>query len=216
MSEQRRSPFGPAAPPACERRGGVDLPKVVWKPANLLAPVPVALVSCQGRDGVPNVLTVAWVGTVCSEPPMLSISLQRQRHSYGLIRETGEFVVNLPTERLASATDYCGVVSGREVDKFAAAHLTPAPASAVAPPVIAECPVNLECRVEQVIPLGSHDLFLARIVAVDVDVDLMSTAGKLELGKAGLLTYVHGEYWNLKKPLGRFGFSVRKKRRRSR
>lgn len=189
------------------------MPKVVWPPGNLLAPVPVVLVSCQGKTGPPNVLTVAWTGTVCSDPPMLSVSLQRQRHSYGLIRETGEFVVNLPTERLAFATDFCGVTSGRNTDKFAAMRLTPAPSSAVAPPLIEECPVNLECRVEKVLPLGSHDLFLARIVAVDVDPALVTPKGRLNLGKAHLLTYLHGEYWNLKKPLGRFGFSVRKRRR---
>lgn len=187
--------------------------KVIWPPSNLLAPVPVVLVSCQGKSGPPNVLTVAWTGTVCSDPPLLSISLQRQRHSYGLIRETGEFVVNLPPEKLAFATDYCGMTSGRRVDKFAALRLTPTPASQVAPPLIAECPVNLECAVEQVLSLGSHDLFLARIVAVQVDEALVTPAGRLNLGKAGLLTYVHGEYWGLKKPVGRFGFSVRKKRK---
>ncbi|MGE5552909.1 MAG: flavin reductase family protein [Betaproteobacteria bacterium] len=187
--------------------------KTTWPPGNLLAPVPAVLVSCQGPEGPPNVLTVAWTGTVCSEPPMLSISLQRQRHSYELIKETGEFVVNLPPERLAFVTDFCGVVSGRTTDKFAALRLTPLAASAVKPPLIGECPVNLECRVEKILPLGSHDLLLARIVAVDVDEDLVTPAGRLNLSKAHLLAYVHGEYWSLKKPLGRFGFSVRKRRR---
>ncbi len=186
--------------------------KVIWPPANLLAPVPAVLVTCRGAAGPPNVFTVAWTGTICSEPPMLSISVQRRRHSHALLRETGEFVVNLPPERLAFATDFCGVTSGRTTDKFAALHLTPVPASVVAPPLIDECPVNLECRVEQVLPLGSHDLFLARIVAVEVDRELVTPAGRLNLGKAGLFTYLHGEYWSLKKPLGRFGFSVRKRR----
>lgn len=190
--------------------------KTLWRAGNLLAPVPVVLVSSQGRSGPPNILTVAWTGTVCSDPPMLSISLRRERFSYDLIRETGEFVVNLPSERLAAATDYCGVSSGREVDKWAATGLTPGPATSVTPPLIAECPVNLECRVERVLPLGSHDLFLARIVAVNVDSDLINPQGRLVLGRANLLTYVHGEYFSLKKPLGRFGFSVRKRRPRRR
>lgn len=187
--------------------------KVAWRAGNLLAPVPAVLVTCKGSAGPPNVLTIAWTGTVCSDPPMLSISLQRQRYSYPLIKETGEFVVNLPPEQLAFATDFCGVTSGRDVDKFAAAHLTPLPAQTVAPPLIAECPVNLECRVEQVLPLGSHDLFLARILTVDVDKELLTSTGRLNLGKAHLLTYLHGEYWSLKKPLGRFGFSIRKRRK---
>jgi flavin reductase (DIM6/NTAB) family NADH-FMN oxidoreductase RutF len=177
-----------------------------------LNPVPVVLVTSQGKSGPPNVLTVAWTGTVCSDPPMLSISVQRQRHSYELLKEGREFVVNLPTEELTRATDLCGVTSGRDGDKFAAARLTPLPASAVRPPLIAECPVNLECRVQQVLALGSHDLFLARIVAVDVEEELINASGRLNLGKAGLITYLHGEYWSLKKPLGRFGFSVRKRR----
>lgn len=190
--------------------------KIVWRPGNLLAPVPAVLVSCQGKDGPPNVLTIAWTGTVCSEPPMLSISVQPRRHSYGLIKETGEFVVNLPPARLVFATDFCGVTSGRDTDKFAALHLTPAPAQVVRPPLIADCPVNLECRVTQTLPLGSHDLFLAEIVAVDVDEELVTAAGRLNLSKASLLTYVHGEYWSLKKALGKFGFSVRKGRGRRR
>ncbi|MGE5507679.1 MAG: flavin reductase family protein [Chitinophagales bacterium] len=184
-----------------------------WPPGNLLNPVPVVLISCQGEQGPPNLLTVAWTGTVSSEPPMLSISVRPERHSHRLIEETGEFVVNLPSERHVFATDYCGVTSGRTVDKWAAMHLTPAPATSVRPPLVAECPVNLECRVEQVLSLGSHDLFLARIVAVDVDEDLIDPRGRLNLGKAGLVTYLHGEYWSLKKPLGRFGFSVRRKRK---
>jgi flavin reductase (DIM6/NTAB) family NADH-FMN oxidoreductase RutF len=144
---------------------------------------------------------------------MLSISVRPERYSYPLLKETGEFVVNLPSERQVFATDYCGVTSGRNVDKWAAMHLTPEQATTVSTPLVAECPVNLECRVEQEIPLGSHDLFLAKIVAVDVDESLVDQRGRLNLGKAGLVSYLHGEYWSLKKPLGRFGFSVRKRRK---
>lgn len=187
--------------------------KRTWPPGNLLNPVPVVLISSQGTQGPPNLCTVAWTGTVASDPPMLSISLRPERHSYGLIKETGEFVVNLPSEQQVFATDYCGVTSGRTVDKWAAMHLTPEPATTVKAPLVAECPVNLECRVDQVLSLGSHDLFLAKIVAVDVDESLVDPKGRLNLGKAGLVTYLHGEYWTLKKPVGRFGFSVRKRRR---
>lgn len=184
--------------------------KTVWKPGNLLAPVPPVLVSCGGMEK-PNLITIAWAGTVCSDPVRVSISVRPSRYSHGLIRQSGEFVVNLPTEPLLRAVDWCGVKSGRDVDKFAAMGLTALPASAVSAPLLAESPLNLECRVFDVVPLGSHDLFLADVAAVDVDESLLDENGRLCLEKARLAAYVHGTYYALGKRLGTFGYSVRKK-----
>lgn len=189
--------------------------KQVWKPGNLLAPVPPVLVSCGSLDK-PNLITIAWAGTINSDPVRVSISVRPQRYSHGLIRESGEFVINLPTQKILRAVDWCGVKSGRDLDKFQAMGLTAIPGSAVSAPVLAESPVNLECRVFQTIPLGSHDLFLADVVAVDVDEELLDEAGRLRLDKAGLAAYVHGTYYALGKQLGTFGFSVRKKPARRR
>ena len=171
----------------------------VWKGSTLLNPEPPVLVSC-GSPEKPNLITVGWCGTICTQPPMLSISVRPERYSHKLIKESGEFVVNLPTESLVKAIDWCGVKSGRDVDKFAAMHLTAAP-------------VNLECKVTQVIPLGSHDLFLAECVAVDVDEKLLDENGKLCLNKAKLIVYSHGDYLALGRKLGSFGYSVRKKKK---
>jgi flavin reductase (DIM6/NTAB) family NADH-FMN oxidoreductase RutF len=170
--------------------------------------VPVVMVSCAGKDGKSNIITVAWAGTVNSEPPMLSVSIRKQRHSHKLISETGEFVVNLVTQRLVRAADYCGVVSGRDVDKFEATKLTPVKASRVNCPLISESPVNIECKVRNVVTLGSHDMFIGEIVCVNVDDRLIDPKGKLHLEKAGLTAYSHGEYWKLGDSLGFFGFSV--------
>lgn len=185
--------------------------KLVWKPSTLLNPVPAVMVTCADKYGKPNIITLAWAGTINSEPPMLSISVRKERYSYGLIKERGQFVVNLSTEKLAGAVDFCGVRSGATVDKFAAVNLTPAKASKVDVPLIAESPVNIECEVRQVIELGSHDLFLSEVLAVNVDEALLDEKGKLRLDKAGLLCFSHGAYWGLKKPLGYFGFSVARK-----
>ncbi|HIX32511.1 flavin reductase family protein [Gemmiger formicilis] len=189
--------------------------KQVWKPGNLLAPVPPVLVSC-GNMEKPNLITIAWAGTINSDPVRVSISVRPERYSHGLITESGEFVINLPTQKILRAVDWCGVKSGRDVDKFKEMGLTAVPGSAVSAPVLAESPVNLECRVFQTIPLGSHDLFLADVVAVDVDEDLLDEAGRLRLDKAGLAAYVHGTYYALGKQLGTFGYSVRKKPARRR
>ena len=189
--------------------------KQVWKPGNLLAPVPPVLVSC-GNMEKPNLITIAWAGTINSDPVRVSISVRPERYSHGLITESGEFVINLPTQKILRAVDWCGVKSGRDVDKFKEMGLTAVPGSAVSAPVLAESPVNLECRVFQTIPLGSHDLFLADVVAVDVDEDLLDEAGHLRLDKAGLAAYVHGTYYALGKQLGTFGYSVRKKPARRR
>ena len=183
----------------------------VWKGSTLLNPEPPVLVSC-GPRARPNLITVGWCGTICTQPPMLSISVRPERYSHGLIRQSGVFVVNLPTEPLTRAVDWCGVKSGRDVDKFAAMGLHAAPAAQVDTVVLEESPVNLECRVTQVIPLGSHDLFLAEVVAVDVDEALLDETGKLCLERARLIVYSHGEYLALGRRLGSFGYSVRKRR----
>ncbi|WP_300260038.1 flavin reductase family protein [uncultured Cloacibacillus sp.] len=176
----------------------------------MLYPLPPVMVSC-GTLERSNIITAAWTGTVNSEPPMTYVSVRPERHSYAMIKESGEFVINLTTERLARAADLCGVKSGREVQKFRLCRLTPIPASSVAAPLIAESPVNIECRVEQRLALGSHDMFLAKVVAVNVDEALLDAKGVLHLERAGLAAYVHGRYRALGRELGKFGFSVQKK-----
>ena len=185
----------------------------VWKGSTLLNTEPPVLVSC-GSPDKPNLITVGWCGTICTQPPMVSISFRPERYSYGLIKDSGEFVINLPTESLTRAVDWCGVKSGRNADKFAAMHLTAAPAAKVGTVLLEQSPVNLECKVTQRIPLGSHDLFLAQVVAVDVDESLLDESGKLCLNRAELIVYSHGDYLALGRRLGRFGYSVRKKPRR--
>lgn len=183
-----------------------------WKPGNMLYPVPAVMVSC-GRFGVSdNIITVAWAGTVCSDPAMLSISVRPERYSYGLIRETGEFVVNLVTKELVFATDFCGVKSGRDVNKFKEMRLTPLAAQKVSAPIIAESPVNIECRVVKELPLGSHTMFVAEVVNVTVEDAYLNDSGKFELNSTGLVSYSHGEYFLLGEKIGKFGFSVQKKR----
>lgn len=184
--------------------------KLQWKPGTLLAPAPPALVSC-GTMEAHNVLTAAWTGIVNSEPPMTYVSIRPERYSHGIIQEKGEFVINLPCEAIVKATDLSGVKSGRDVDKFALAGLTAEPSNVVAAPGIAECPISLECKVREVYKLGSHDMFLADIVAVDVDSKFVDEKGALHLEKVGLLAYAHGGYYGLGRQLGTFGFSVRKK-----
>ena len=182
-------------------------------PGALLAPVPVVLISC-GTVEKPNVFTVAWAGTVCTHPPMISISVRPGRFSYPLIKESGEFVLNLPAASMARAVDLCGVKSGREVDKFALCGLTAVPAAGVSAPAVEECPVRFSCKVKSVTPLGTHDLFLAEIVSIEADEALFEENGRLALEKADLLAYSHGEYYTLGKKVGSFGFSVRKKKKR--
>jgi flavin reductase (DIM6/NTAB) family NADH-FMN oxidoreductase RutF len=183
-----------------------------WKAGNMLYPVPAVMVSCQRPGERPNIVTVAWAGTVCTAPAMVSISLRQSRYSYDIIRETGEFVINLTTDQLVRATDFCGVRSGRDVDKFEAMHLTAGRAEHVSAPVIEESPVNIECRTTQILELGSHHMFLAEVLGVDVDGQYMDAAGKFDLNRAGLMVYSHGEYFKLGKKLGTFGYSVRKKK----
>ena len=186
--------------------------KIQWKPGNMVYPLPAVMVSCADKAGNSNIITVAWTGTVCTNPPMAYISVRPERHSYQMIRETGEFVINLTTTELAFATDFCGVRSGRDVDKFSEMKLTKEQGSVVAAPMIAESPVNIECKVREVQELGSHHMFLADVVAVHVDDQYMDEKQKFELGMAGLLAYSHGEYYNLGKQVGTFGYSVKKKK----
>ena len=185
--------------------------KQLWKPGNMLYPLPVVMVSLADRDGRPNIITLAWVGTVCTNPPMVSISVRPERYSYPILKETGEFVINLTTKELAFATDYCGVKSGRDVDKFKEMGLTPIPASEVKAPMIKESPVNIECKVRQILPLGSHDMFLADVVAVHADEKYMDENGKFSLEKADPIAYSHGTYYTLGEKLGTFGYSVKKR-----
>ncbi len=186
--------------------------KLAWPGSTLLSPVPAVLVSCGGSgDWKPNIITIAWVGTVCSTPPLVSVSIRPERHSYEIIRSTGEFVINIPTEALAKATDLCGVLSGRGHDKFAETGLTAAPAIHIKPPIIQECPLNLECRVRSEHPLGSHTMFIAEVVGVQVSETFVDEKGKLSLDKKGLLAYAHGHYYALGRCLGHFGFAVRRK-----
>ncbi|MDE5778465.1 MAG: flavin reductase family protein [Lachnospiraceae bacterium] len=184
--------------------------KQSWKPGNMLYPVPVVLVTCRDKAGNDNVLTVAWAGTVSSDPAMLSISVRKERHSYPMIKETGEFVVNLTTESLVKATDYCGVKSGKDEDKFKVMNLTKGEAEKVNVPIIMESPVNIECKVKQVLELGSHDMFLAEVVNVQVSDEYMDEKGTFHINDANLVAYSHGEYYSLGEKLGTFGYSVRK------
>ena len=185
--------------------------KQIWKPSTLLNPVPVVLVTCADEKGNKNVFTVAWAGTVSSKPPMVSISVRRSRYSYGIIKDSGEFVINLTTSKLARVTDYCGVKCGKDVDKFKEMNLELGKATKVLAPIIKSSPVNLECKVSKVLELGSHDMFIAEVVACQVDDSLVDSEGKLNLDKADLICYSHGEYWSLDKSLGYFGYSVTKK-----
>ena len=188
--------------------------KQKWKAGKMLYPLPDVLVTVADREGRANVFTVAWAGTVCTNPPMASISVRPERYSHHMIAETGEFVLNLTTEKMASAVDYCGVKSGRDVDKFSVLKLETETASEVKVPMIKDAPVCIECRVTEVKHLGSHDLFLAKVLAVHAEEAFMDRAGRLRLGDAGLLAYSHGEYYSLGKRLGTFGFSVKRRKNR--
>lgn len=190
--------------------------KITFKPGTMLNPVPAVLVSC-GDDKVQNIITIAWTGIINSDPPMTYVSVRKERYSHDIIKRTGEFVINLTTEKLAFATDYCGVRSGRDVDKFAEQKLTAEKSKVVGCPSIGQSPVNIECRVTEVKELGSHDMFIAEIVSVSVDEALMDEQGKLCLDEAGLIAYNHGHYFALKRnELGRFGYSVMKPKTRKR
>lgn len=185
--------------------------KEIWKPGNMLYPIPAVMVTCGKMEEKPNIITVAWAGTVCSSPAMVSISVRKERYSYDMIKDNKEFVINLVTRELVKQADYCGVKSGREVNKFDQMKLTPVKAVKVSAPLIEESPVNIECVVKDIIPLGTHDMFLAEVVSVAVNKNLMDKNGRFHLNKAGLIVYSHGEYYGLGDLLGKFGYSVKKK-----
>ena len=182
--------------------------KASIKPGTYLYPIPAVLVTCGPADR-PNIITLAWVGTVCSEPPMVGIGIRASRYSHALIKQHGEFAVNLPTAQMVRVTDYCGVVSGHKVDKFAAAGLTAAPAKVIRTVVIAECPVNIECRVTQVLSLGSHDLFLGEVVAVQADESVLNEKGEIDLARTAPLAYGADSYWGVSGKLGAYGYSAK-------
>ena len=186
--------------------------KISWKPGNMIYPLPAVMVTCANEQGEDNILTIAWTGTICTNPPMTYISVRPERHSYHMIKESGEFVINLTTKKLVKAVDFCGVRSGRTMDKFERMHLTREKAKIVKAPMIAESPVNIECRVTEIKELGSHHMFLAEVVNVNVDESLMDANGKFHLSKSNLLVYSHGGYYETGKELGSFGYSVRNKK----
>ncbi len=185
--------------------------KQIWNPGNMLYPLPVVMVTVTDKEGNDNIITIAWAGTTCSDPAMVSISVRPERYSYQMLKDTGEFVINLPTKDLCFATDYCGVKSGRNVDKFKELGLTKQAAKFVKAPIIGECPVSIECKVEQILPLGSHDMFLARVLAVQADERYMDDKGRFCLEKAEPIVYSHGEYFTCGKNIGKFGYSIKKK-----
>lgn len=190
--------------------------KVILNPGTLLCPVPAVMVSC-GQGDEKNIITIGWTGIINSQPPMTYISVRKSRHSHGIISREREFVINLTTRDLAFATDYCGVKSGADIDKFKEMKLTPVEAVEVKCPMIGESPVNLECKVTEIREYPTHDMFVAEIVKVHVSKELMEEDGRVALDKAGLLAYVHGEYFGINKsPIGRFGFSVMKKKTKKR
>ena len=185
--------------------------KQCWKGSTLLNPETPVLVSCGTLDK-PNIFTVGWCGTICTRPSMVSISVRPERYSYHLIKESGEFVINLPTKKLLKAVDWCGVRSGAQYDKFKHCHLTATKANRVSAPLLQESPLNLECKVTQSILLGSHEMFIAEVLACDVEEDLLDDNGKLDLERADLSVYSHGYYYSLGETLGSFGFTVKKKK----
>ena len=189
--------------------------KELWKAGNMLYPVPVVMVSC-GTMEESNIITVAWTGTINTNPPMTYVSVRPERHSYNIIKETGEFVINVTTEALAYATDWCGVRSGSKYDKFKEMKLTKEECPLVSCPAIAESPMNIMCKVKEIVHLGSHDMFLAKVTAVQVDESLLDEKGKLDLNRAHLVAYSHGEYQTFDNILGTFGYSVKKNNKRSR
>lgn len=189
--------------------------KQSWKPGNMLYPLPVVMVSAADKEGRDDIITVAWAGTVCTNPPMVSISIRPERYSYHMIRETGEFVINLTTEELAFATDYCGVKSGRDVDKFKETGLTREKAEKVKAPMIAEAPVSIECKVKEIRELGSHHMFIAQAAAVHADEKYMDEKNRFDLNRARPIVYSHGEYLGTGKKLGTFGYSVKKAKKQA-
>ena len=181
----------------------------------ILNPVPVVLITCRNLEGKENIFTVAWIGTVCSKPPMLSISIRPERLSYDYIKETMEFTVNIPNRKLTKITDFCGVRSGRQINKIEEMNLTMVKGSEIETSFIEECPISIECKVKEIIKLGSHDMFIAEVLCSHINEDLFDEKDKIDLTKADLIAYSHGEYFSVdKNPLGKFGYSVVKKKKK--
>jgi flavin reductase (DIM6/NTAB) family NADH-FMN oxidoreductase RutF len=187
------------------------MPKTTWKPGTMIYPLPAVMVSCGAIEEDFNIITISWTGTVCSDPPMCYISVRNNRHSHAILNKTGEFVINLTTQELAKATDWCGVKSGSKHNKFKEMNLTPIPAKLVKAPMIKESPINIECRVTEIKELGSHDMFLAQVLAVHADDQYINPETRaFDLSKANPIAYSHGQYYVLGKPIGKFGWSVEK------
>ncbi len=192
----------------------INYTKETWKGSVITSPIPPTLITC-GTPEKPNVFTVAWTGILNTQPPVTYISVRPERYSYDLIKQSGDFVINLTTEQLVRAVDYCGVKSGRNTDKLKDMGLTVEPACEVSSPILSQSPVNIECKVREIVTLGTHDMFVADIVKLDVAKELLDENGRLALDKANLLAYAHGEYFALGKKLGSFGYSVRKKKKKN-
>jgi flavin reductase (DIM6/NTAB) family NADH-FMN oxidoreductase RutF len=191
-----------------------EFKKQNWKPGTLVYPLPAVLVSCGANEDEFNMLTVSWTGTICSDPAMCYVSVRKERHSYEIIKKNMAFVINLTTEDMAYATDWCGVRSGRDFNKFKEMDLTPLMAEKVAAPIVAESPISIECKVTQIIPLGTHDMFMAEVLNVQVDEQFLDTqTGAFDLGQAKLIAYSHGQYYKLGEQIGKFGWSVQKKKK---
>lgn len=189
--------------------------KRAFKGSAILNPVPAVLITSSNKEGKPNVFTVGWIGTACTKPPMITVAIRPERLSYDYIKETEEFVVNLPSSTMTRLVDYCGVVSGKKEDKIEKLGLKLQPSLQVSAPSLEDCPVNIECRLKSITPLGSHDLFLAEVVSVSVDEEIIDDKGKIHLEKANLIAYSHGEYFALQnKPVGKFGYSIQKKKKK--
>lgn len=188
--------------------------RTYWKPGTMIYPLPAVMVSCGQNPEEYNIITVAWTGTINSEPPMCYISVRPGRHSYDIIKRSGEFVINLTTEKLAKATDWCGCRSGNKYNKWQEMNLTPAPAKLVKAPIVEESPVNIECRVKNVVELGSHHMFIAEVLNVSVDDAYLDENGAFRFSKANPLVYSHGHYFGMGKKIGKFGWSVQKKKRK--
>jgi len=190
--------------------------RLIWKPGTMLYPIPAVLVTCGEYDNrigtnKSNIITISWIGTICSEPAMVSVSIRPERYSYNIIRRNGEFAINLTTKKLVFATDYCGVKSGRDIDKFQKTKLTPLKASHIKAPLISESPVNIECKVTEVKKLGSHDMFIAKVLCINADEKYINEKGVFNLEDTKPICYCHGHYFCIGKHLGKFGFSVKKK-----
>ncbi|MBI9096909.1 MAG: flavin reductase family protein [Spirochaetaceae bacterium] len=188
--------------------------KVLWKPGTMVYPVPAVMVSCGNQTDGYNIITIAWTGTICTDPAMAYISVRPDRYSYDIIKKNGDFVINLTTKDLARATDWCGVKSGRDYDKFKEMNLTPIAATKVRSPLIEECPLNIECKVTEIKELGSHHMFLAEVVAVNASKEYLDeTTQSFNMEKAGLISYIHGKYYGTSSPVGKFGYSIQKKKK---